>query len=268
MGSNLAYWLSRRGWHIKTVFSRTPERARKVANKIPTGVAKSLEDVLRRCDVVFLTVPERALPEILEQIAEMRYHRAKILVHMSGVMPSEILELAGLEFFRVSAHPMAGIPPLDTERNPFEGVYFSIEGDEVGLDFAKSFVPSLGGKWWQIDPAVKPVYHSAAAVAANAIYANIAAAQDLLERAGFPREHLREAVAKLVENSVKNYLRFGIPEGITGPLTRDDYPTLITHLRALKETPFFAMFVESMRIYARLLGKEEVFESLLRDVLL
>ena len=265
VGSNVAYWLARAGWRIRAIYSRTAESAQKVAFRIPTGVAQNLEQVFRRCDAVFLTVPERVLPEILEQVAEMRYHRAKILVHMSGILPSRVLELAGLEFFRVAVHPLAGIPPLSTDRNPFEGVFFSIEGDKIGMDFARSVVLSLGGRFWEIDPDKKPIYHSAAAVGANAVFANIAVAEKLLAEAGFPRQYLRESVAKLIENSVKNYLAFGIPEGMTGPLTRDDYATLMAHIKVLSQTPYFKMFVESMRVYAQLLGKGEIFESILED---
>ncbi len=266
VGGNLAYWLSRRGWHIRTVFSRSEESARRVAHSVPTGVAESLEQVVRRCEIVFLTIPERVLPEVLEQIAEVERHRAKILVHMSGVLPSKILEMAGYEYFRVSAHPMAGIPPLDRVNNPFRGVFFGVEGDDVGMDLARAFVRDLGGRWWEIDPAKKPVYHTAAAVAANAVYANIAAAEFLLAQAGFPGEHIPDVISILIGNSVKNYKKFGIPKGITGPLVRDDFATVMVHLRALEDTPFLGMYVESMRVYAGLIGKKDAFERLLVDV--
>jgi len=262
-GANIAYWLSRCGWKIRTVYDIVPERAQEVANAIPTGVAPNLESVFKRCDIVFITVPESEMIKVLEQIQELSNTRTRTLAHTSGVLPASILELAGLEFAKCSLHPMLSIPKLNTLQNPFRGVSFAVEGDDSGIDFAKNIVNDLDCKFWKIEPGMKPIYHAASVFATNFIYSLIAIAEELFRQAGFPEEIIPRFISSAITHSMKNYLEHGFPDGITGPLVRDDYETISIHLLALKDSDFISFYCEAMRVLADILGKRKEFEQTL-----
>ncbi|RKZ24586.1 hypothetical protein DRQ29_07690 [bacterium] len=262
VGSNIAYWLAKDGWHIRAVYDKNMESARKLASVVPTGCVDNLEKVFKRCDIVFLTVPESAITEILEEIGEFDYCRTEILITMSGILPSDILGLAGMEFSKVSLHPLAGIPTLNKSQNPFYKVFFSVEGDEYAKTFAKIIVEQLGGYFWEIEPQNKTIYHTAGAFGANTIFSIIYATEQILRKSGFPEEHIRTAVAEAMIRVIENYRNLGLPDSITGPLARGDYSTVLAHLIALKDTEYLDLYIEAMRIYSNILGVRERFEEL------
>ncbi|MCD6595958.1 DUF2520 domain-containing protein [bacterium] len=267
VGSNIAYWLAENGWHIRAVYDKNTENARELANAIPTGYSDNLETVFKKCDIVFLTVPESSSTQVLEEISEFENCRTEILITMSGILPSSVLGLAGIEFSKISIHPLAGIPLLDKSRNPFHKVFFSIEGDEYAKKFAKSIIKQFDGYFWEIEPKNKTIYHTAGAFGANAIYAIADATEQMLRQAGFPDENIRTAVAALMMRSIENYKNLGLPAGMTGPLTRDDYSTVLAHLIALKDTEYFDLYAETMKTYADLLGKKDEFDKLVNRVI-
>ncbi len=261
VGGNFAYWLSRKGWHIKSIYSRSRSRALRLAKLIPTGAANDLGSLFRSCDVAFLAVPDEALLPILEQVQEMRHVRVRTLAHFSGMMPSSVLGLAGLDFAKVSLHPMASIPPLDTKQNPFEGVVFGIEGDDFGVMLAKRIALDLGAFWAKVEPSKKPLYHSAAVFGANFVYLLVVLAERLLRDAGIPLECARKMSADLAKSAVRNYEVLHFPDGATGPVARGDASTIAAHIDALSQTPYLDIYCTLSEVLASLLGKEDLWDE-------
>jgi len=265
MGSNIAYWLSRGDYHIRAVFSKVENDAVNVANKIPTGVAPNLESTLKKCDIVFITIPESEMTSVLEQISAFSRTKTELLIHMSGVLPSSIIGLAGMEYKKLSMHPMAGIPPLDVDNNPFTGVCFGVEGDDEAIPIAHKIIKTLGGYSCEIDVEHKGIYHTSAGFAANAVYALIFASREMLTKAGFPEDDIPKVVANLMTRAIRNYTELGLTEGMTGPITRDDFETLATHLQSIENNELQQLYIDSIGICADILGKRNRFDKLVES---
>ena len=56
---------------------------------------------------------------------------------------------------------------------------------------------------------------------------------ELLEESGFSSRHVVEALEPLFLGNVKNILRNGIKDSLTGPVERNDVSTILKHLEAL-----------------------------------
>ena len=263
VGGNIAFQLARRGWHIASIFSRTDASARKVANAVMTGVAPTLESLFKHCDVAILTVGDSALPELCEQIQDFQHTTVRTLVHCSGVLPSSILGLAGLEFAKVSMHPIASIPPFPAKSNPFNGVIFGVEGDDFGVELARQLIADLDGKAQIIDPTMKPLYHAAGAFGSNFVYVLLAICEELLRESGLPRDAAIKGTATLAKKSIENYLKFGLPVGMTGPVARGDVATIAMHIEALRNSPYRELYLVASRIAAELAGKGEALAEIL-----
>jgi len=267
VGGNLAYWLSRKGWRIKTVFSKTTQSAEKVANAIPTGISDNLQNVFENCDVAFLTVNDSAIVPLLDRIQEFSKYKVKTLAHCSGLLPSSILGLAGLDFAKVSIHPHAPIPRLSTKRNPFADVLFGIEGDKFGEEFAIEIVSDLGGILHHIDPAQKVLYHASGVFGSNFVYVIASVAQELLRESGISEELSKKTAQIMISRALQNFIDFGLPDGMTGPVVRGDIDTVQAHISALKNTPFLKFYIEGCRIAAKVAGKEKIFAELFDSII-
>lgn len=265
VGGNLAFWLSRSGWRIAKIYSRSESSAKMVASSIPTGVASSVKDVLRTCDVAFITVPDDAIVPVLEEISEHKPVRVKTLVHCAGCLPSSLLAIAGMEFAKVSIHPMSTIPPLSTKANPFRNIFFGVEGDEFAVKMAEQMVSDLDAKHTLVDTEKKPLYHTAGVFASNFLYVMAHIAQDLLIQSGIDDNIAKKVTITFIKRALRNLLRFGLPEGMTGPISRGDVRTVETHIKALKETEYLHLYVEASRIAAKIVDLENLFAQSLED---
>ena len=262
VGSNLAYWLSRNGYHIQAVYSRKFDSAKMLANAIPTGAVNDLQKIFISCDTIFLAVPDGALVPIAEEIKEFSKSRAKILLHCSGMMPSSVLGLAGMEYRKASMHPIASIPPLSTTQNPFKNVIFGIEGDDEAVAIAGQMIEDLGGIAHRINPAQKALYHSAALFAANFVFVLAHISQQLYEQCGFSQKLAKQNVENLIRSALTGYARHGMPQSMTGPVSRGDLQTVMAHLDALKDSDYREFYIIASRVAAEIVGKEEMFEEI------
>ncbi len=260
VGENIAFQLAKAGWHIRTIFSRTKSSAEYLAKIIAAGAANSIGELLKKCDAVFITVPDDEIIPIAEKIAEFSQIRTKTLIHCSGVMPSSMLAIAGAEFATASMHPFASIPPLSQMRNPFDGVFFGCEGDDIALKLVNEMVSDIGGIFYRIAPEKKTSYHAAGAFGANFIYALAYIAQFLLQKSEIDEKVAHTVVTTSMRIAVDNYKKFGIPEAITGPVARGDVKMVDAHINALKNTEFIELYIAASRILAKITGTEEKFD--------
>ena len=260
VGSNIAYHLAKAGWHIKSVYSRTKRSAEKLAKEIPTGAVDTIEDVARKCDIVFITTPDEQIIPVAEEISELSCVRVKMLVHCAGIFSSSILAAAGMEILKASMHPFASIPPLAKDKNPYRGIVFACEGDAEAMKIVEKMVSDIGGIFFKIDKKVKTLYHSAAVFGANFIFVLAYITQTLLERADMDKNMSHYATTMLMKRALDNYEKIGIPVGITGPIARKDRMVVEAHIDALKDTEFFQYYIDLSRMLIKMLDIEKEFD--------
>ncbi|HHY40933.1 MAG TPA: DUF2520 domain-containing protein [Syntrophaceticus sp.] len=238
VGSALAILLQRAGYRIAGVASRTAESANRLAARLNCPVL-SKEDVAKRSEALFITTSDDAIASVAQEIAEKKgFHPEQIVLHMSGAHTAQLLEPAAEKgAITISVHPIQSFASVEQAIELIPGTYFSIEGDVRGYSFAQEMVEKLGGKHFKLDSNSKVLYHAAACVASNYLVGLLKTALDLLAAAGVPEEVRLPAFLPLVEGTLKNIKKLGIPQALTGPISRGDRGTLEKHLDAMKELP-------------------------------
>lgn len=176
-------------------------------------------------EVVWLTVPDLALPKVIADLPE-----GPIVLHASGA--------TGLEVFRGrprsgSLHPLMTFPGPEISVPDLTGVPAAIAGDPVALQSATSLALRLGLKPVEV-PGDRRLYHAAAVLAGNGATLLIAEACRLLEAAGVREEDRAQMLVPLALRSVQN----ATPDplgALTGPIARGEVAVIDEHLRAMAE---------------------------------
>ena len=141
------------------------------------------------------------------------------------------------------------------------GAHDALTAEAPLREALQQLATDIGAHPFLVEDAAKPLYHAAAAAAANFPLAALSMAEDLFTKAGVPWE----AAKPLVEAVTANAFELGPRAALTGPVARGDTATVAAQLRAVStEYPSwrvgFARFVE---VLAALTGRAEQFESVL-----
>eukprot|EP00825_Cyclidium_porcatum_P002472 TRINITY_DN11141_c0_g1_i1.p3 TRINITY_DN11141_c0_g1~~TRINITY_DN11141_c0_g1_i1.p3 ORF type:complete len:147 (-),score=7.12 TRINITY_DN11141_c0_g1_i1:28-468(-) len=88
-----------------------------------------------------------------------------------------------------------------------------------------------------LDPAAKPLYHAAACIASNYLVALTSLADKLLQDTGITDPDALTAILALMRGAINNMEKLGCTQALTGPICRNDLPTITKHLAALQHSP-------------------------------
>ncbi|MDH7497783.1 MAG: DUF2520 domain-containing protein [Syntrophomonadaceae bacterium] len=251
VGTAVGVILHRQGWEITGVYDVRPESTAHLAAKVGARRAGSPTEVARSADVVFVTTSDSAIQEVVSVVGrEGGFRPGQVVVHMSGALSSAVLGAArDAGAIVLSVHPLQSFASVERAVSNLPGSVFSIEGDERGYEDARRIVEALGGEYFFISAAAKPLYHAAACVVSNYLVTVIDLGLGLMEAAGIPRRQALKAVLPLVQGTVANIAAVGIPAALTGPIARGDAATVQTHLAAMQD-----LYPQALPLYA-LLGE-------------
>jgi predicted short-subunit dehydrogenase-like oxidoreductase (DUF2520 family) len=259
VGCALGRRLRERGWSVGAVVTRGEPSARKSVRFIGAGRAHAAisTDVLTS-RVILIAVPDDEISSVAAALAFLGGQdlRRKVVLHTSGVHGSEVLDaLKSLGAAAGSMHPLQSFSGVSVP--PLEGRLFAIEGDARAVRVARQMARSLGGSPVRLAGAKKPLYHTAAALAAGHLLAVEEAAVQLLVSLGMKRREALRALLPLTRQILENYESLGPRAAWTGPLARGDFKVLRAHLEALRDSPpEFARVYESLsRLAARVLSQ-------------
>lgn len=238
LGSALVVQLKKKGYEI-AVASRRKQTAQALAER--TGAVCYDDPALAAAkgDIVFLTVPDRAIAETADSIARAGGFRSEqLVIHMSGALPAGVLLPAREQgTVTVSVHPLQSFADIEMAVKNLPGSFFSIQGDPAGIDRAKQIVADLDGRAFILPPEGKPLYHLGASAASNYLVALLNFVVTLYRQIGMDEETAVEAIMPLVKGTLDNINKLGTVQALTGPVARGDIATLQTHLQALEEQP-------------------------------
>ncbi len=190
------------------------------------------DEVVRSADLVLLTVPDDALPDLVAGLAATGADlHGKLLAHTSGAYGLAVLEPAT----RVGAVPLALHPVMtftgrDDDLTRITGCSFGVTSPEPVRPIAEALVIEMGGDPVWIDESDRALYHAALAGAANHMVTLIAESSELLAKIGV--EHPGRMLGPLLGAALDNVLRMGI-SALTGPVVRGDAGTVRKHIDAL-----------------------------------
>ncbi|MBM4035603.1 MAG: DUF2520 domain-containing protein [Planctomycetes bacterium] len=233
-GRALAAALGARGARVAAVASRRIESAREAAAL--AGCAFATADAAaacRRADVAALSVPDDAVEAVCAEVAAQGgFRRGSLVLHLSGALGSRALAAAAAcGASALAFHPVQSFARPDPRL--FEGIACVLEGAPDAVALGTELARWLGARPVEIRAADKPLYHAALCIACNYMVTLADAAAGLLAEAGVAEDALA-VLLPLLQGTLDNLRGVGLPDALTGPISRGDVATLRAHLEAVE----------------------------------
>lgn len=234
VGPALAAALRLAGHRPVAVSGVSDASVRRAAALLPDVPIVTPAEVLARAELVLLTVPDDALPGLVEGLAETGAVRpGQLIVHTSGRYGTRVLAPA----LRAGALPLALHPAMtftgtsvDVQR--LAGCSFGVTAPEELRLAAEALVIEMGGEPEWVAEESRPLYHAALALGANHLVTLVAQSMELLRTAGV--EAPDRMLGPLLGAALDNALRSG-DAALTGPVARGDAGTVAAHVAQLRE---------------------------------
>ncbi|MCW2901364.1 MAG: oxidoreductase coenzyme F420-dependent [Streptosporangiaceae bacterium] len=232
VGTALGAALSLAGHRVVAASAVSEESRHRAALRLPGVVLATPQEVVEAADLVLLTVPDEALPQLVSGLVATEVPVAgTLLVHSSGRYGFGVLN----EATRAGALPMA-IHPVMTftgrpeDVNRLAGISFGVTAPDALRPVAEALVVEMGGEPVWIPEDKRALYHAALAGGANHLVTLVVESMDLLGAAGV--EDPGRMLGPLLGAALDNALRLGM-NGLTGPVARGDAATVADHIAEL-----------------------------------
>lgn len=242
VGSAVGKALHLAGYQLVSVVGRSLTSALDACDFIGCRPALATTDLgtTARAQLILLAVPDDGIAQVAARLQDSAVLPATTtLLHFSGVHPAEIMRRPQARTALFSLHPLL---PFADRQQAFErllaGAQYVGEGDAAAHHSAESLCTTLGGTFRVISPEYKHLYHTAACLASNYLVTLVAEAGKLLNKCGIDAENTLAMLIPLLQATLDNISRYGVDDGLTGPIVRGDTGTLSLHLQALaQDTP-------------------------------
>lgn len=261
-GLALAIASTRAKHDVVAVVGRTVDHAWPAASAL-SAEALAISDSLPPADLLVLAVRDDTIGAVATTLADgLEQNRVvPAAVHVSGLAPVSVLEpleRAGLEIG--SFHPLQTLPAPEPGAARIEGAWIGITATGPLRGSLDAYADSLGAHPFPLAEESKPLYHAAAAAAANFPLAALTMASDLFRAAGVPFA----AAKPLVEAVVANAFELGPRASLTGPVTRGDVGTVAAQLEAVQAAApeWVALFASWVAALARISGRTDEFADI------
>lgn len=184
-------------------------------------------------DVVVLGVPDARIGAVCEGLQDS-FAPGRTVAHLSGATPLSALDPArAAGASRLSLHPLQTFPSVEAAVGRLAGSAMAVTADdEETAVLGERLAADAGCRPFRLADDAKPLYHSAAVLASNAVVAVLAEAAEVFARAGLSDPSM---FLPLVRASVDNVGELGPEAALTGPVVRGDAGTVERNLAALAE---------------------------------
>ncbi|MDK1472330.1 DUF2520 domain-containing protein [Streptomyces sp. 549] len=233
VGPALAAALRQAG-HRPVAASGVSDASRRRAAALLPGVPLvEPAEVLARAELVLLTVPDDALPELAQGLADTGAVRpGQLVVHTSGRFGTAVLDpVLRAGALPLALHPVMTFSGTDVDVPRLAGCSFGVTAPEELRLAAEALVIEMGGEPEWIAEEARPLYHAALALGANHLVTLVAQAMDLLRTAGVGAPD--RMLGPLLGAALDNALRSG-DAALTGPVARGDAGTVAAHIAELR----------------------------------
>lgn len=261
VGTALGAALARAGHRVVAAAAVSDRSRERVAERLPGAAVATPQDVVAAADLVLLTVPDDALPELAAGLVAAGVPvTGKLVMHTSGRYGSAVLDpLTRAGALPLALHPVMTFTGRPDDVNRLTGISFGVTAPEPLRPVAEALVVEMGGEPVWITEERRPLYHAALAGGANHLVTLVVEAMDLLRIAGVGEPG--RMLGPLLGAALDNALRLGI-DGLTGPVARGDAGTVGDHVAELGRVS-----AESRRAYialARLTADRALAAGLLK----
>jgi predicted short-subunit dehydrogenase-like oxidoreductase (DUF2520 family) len=235
-GTALGAALAQAGHEVVAASAVSEASVQRARANFPGAAITEPSQVLRRADLVLLTVPDDVLADLVAGLAATGAPLGgRMLAHPSGRYGVAVLEPAvRLGALPLALHPVMTFTGRTDDIDRLRGTCFGVTSPDRLRPVAEALVIEMGGEPVFISEENRDLYHAALAGAANHLITLVAQAADLLKTAGVANP--ARLLGPLLSASLDNALRFG-DAGLTGPVARGDAGTVAAHVAALEAAP-------------------------------
>src|SRR5580692_5211373 len=233
VGVVLGAALARAGHTVVAVSAVSDASVQRAAAMLPGVPVRRPPAVLADADLVLLTVPDDALPGLVNGLAAVEAPVAgRLLAHASGRYGVGVLDsvtrLGGLP---LALHPVMTFAGRRDDLNRMAGISFGVTAPAPLRPVAEALVIEMGGEPVFIAEEQRDLYHAALATGPNYLVTLVVQASDLLRDAGVTNP--ARMLGPLLSAALDNALRLG-DAALTGPVARGDADTVASHVNALR----------------------------------
>ena len=232
VAKGLAWGMAQSGQHVAAAASRKLSSAAQLAARIAgCRATANAQDVVDRCDLVFLTVPDDAIAAVA---ASLTWRKDVAAIHCSGAT-----ELAALASAARAGARIGGFHPLQLFADPevalagLPGCTIAIEAEAPLLSQLARLAQALRCRTIRLPPGCRARYHAAAHYAAGFVITLLNQAVELWQSFGIEREDTIRALLPLLRGTAASVERSGLAQGLAGTYSRGDIGTLEKHLAEL-----------------------------------
>ena len=233
VGSVLGSALRKAGHNI-VACTAISDVSRLRAQALLPGVAiKPLDEAVRDCDLVLFAVPDDALVELVNGLAQTNVvGPGTFVVHTAGRFSDNVFDpLTQQGCLPLAIHPVMTFTGTSIDLNRLVGCPFGITAPHQLRAVAEALVVEIGGDPVWVPRESRTLYHASLAFGSNYLMTLVNETIDLLADAGI--ENPTELVKPLMIASLDNALRDG-DQTLTGPIVRGDVATVRAHIEALR----------------------------------
>lgn len=209
---------------------------------LPGVPVLEVPDVVRRAELVLLTVPDDALAALVAGLAEVgAWQAGQIVLHTSGRYGTDVLAPArAAGAIPLAVHPAMTFTGTSLDLVRLEGCCFAVTGPGPVLPIGQALVVELGGEPVVVAEGDRPLYHAALAHGANNLVVLVAQAAQALAAAGVaePGRMLGPLLTAALDGALRAetgtvHAGRGAIGTMTGPVARGDVGTVRAHLDVL-----------------------------------
>ena len=246
VGAVLGAALARAGHQVVAVSAVSDASIQRADRLLPGVPHEQPAAVLAAADLVLLTVPDDALPDLVAGLAATDAPlEGRLLAHTSGRYGVRVLDPATRRgALPLALHPVMTFPGRPDDLDRLTGISFGVTAPDQLRTVAEALVIEMGGEPVFIAEENRGLYHAALASGANHLVTLVVESAELLGKAGVPDPS--RMLTPLLTAALDNALRLG-DAGLTGPVARADADTVASHVAALRKVS-----PEALRAYVAL----------------
>lgn len=232
--------------HPVVACSAISQASRERAELMLPGVpVLDVPEVVRRAELVLLTVPDDELAPLVAGLAEVgAWQLGQLVVHTAGRFGVDVLAPArAAGAIGLAIHPAMTFTGTSLDVAHLEGATFAVTAQAPFLPIAQALVVELGGEPVVVAEEARGLYHAALAHGANHLVVLVAQAAQALAAAGVgdPGRTLRPLLDAALEGALRAQSPPGAGErpgpgailALTGPVRRGDPDAVSRHLAEL-----------------------------------
>jgi predicted short-subunit dehydrogenase-like oxidoreductase (DUF2520 family) len=223
VGGALSFALRKAGYAVAAL----PRSGGSVRAATKARIPLAELETLARANLCFLTVPDRAVPEVAEQLEPDLGPRTAV-IHCAGALT---LDVFGAKRPRGSFHPLCAV---SSRTDSLSGSSVALAASSPALlRTLRTLARDIELRPFEVKESGRASYHAGAMLAAGGLVALASTAADCFRAAGVPEGEALTALIPLMRSAISGLELRGLPDALTGPVARGDISTLARHLTAI-----------------------------------